>query len=41
MSWDLEGAYPSKWTGPQLQSDSKSVAVQSLEFACGEVTVST
>lgn len=41
MSWDLEGAYPSKWTGPQLKSDSNSVAVQSLEFVCGEVTVST
>ena len=41
ISWDLDGAYPCKWTGPQLKSSENSVAIQSLELACGEVTVST
>lgn len=41
MSWNLDGAYPSKWTGPQLKSSDNSVAIQTLELACGEVTVST
>ncbi len=41
MSWDLQGAYPVKWTGPQLKSSDNSIAIQTLEFACGEVTVST
>jgi len=37
-SWAIENAYPIKWTGPQLKSDSNAVAIQSLEFACGTVT---
>jgi phage tail-like protein len=41
MSWDLIGAYPIKWTGPQLNASDNSVAIQTLELACGEVTVST
>jgi phage tail-like protein len=41
MSWNLDGAYPAKWTGPQLKSSDNSVAIQTLELACGEVTVST
>ncbi|MFO7540341.1 MAG: phage tail protein [Chloroflexota bacterium] len=41
MSWDLVGAYPIKWTGPQLNASDNSVAIQTLELACGEVTVST
>lgn len=37
-SWVINNAYPIKWTGPQLKSDSNAIAIQSLEFACGEVT---
>jgi phage tail-like protein len=38
MVWHIENAYPVKWTGPQLQSDSNTVAIQTLELACGDVT---
>ena len=40
MSWNLKDAYPTKWTGPQLKTSDNSIAIQTLEFACGEVTVS-
>ncbi|MDF1512926.1 MAG: phage tail protein [Anaerolineae bacterium] len=40
MVWNINDAFPSKWTGPQLQSDSKTLAIQSLDLACGEVTAS-
>ncbi len=40
MTWTVEGAYPVKWTGPRLKSDSgKAVAIEALELACGEVSV--
>ncbi len=39
MSWDIQDAYPLKWSGPELKSDSTAVAVQSLEIACGEITI--
>jgi len=39
ITWNLADAYPVKWTGPQLQSDSTSVAIQTLDLACGEVSV--
>lgn len=38
--WELKDAYPVKWTGPQLKSDANTIAIQSIEFACGEVVVS-
>jgi phage tail-like protein len=37
MVWHIENAYPQKWTGPQLQSDANTIAIQTLELACGEV----
>ena len=37
--WHIENAYPTKWTGPQLKSSENSVAIQTLEFACGEISV--
>ena len=37
-SWVMNNAYLIKWTGPQLKSDSSAIAIQSLEFACGEVS---
>jgi phage tail-like protein len=38
-TWVMNEAYPIKWTGPQLKADSNTVAIQSIEFACGQVTV--
>ena len=38
-SWNIANAYPTKWTGPQLKSDDNTIAVETLEIACGEVTV--
>lgn len=38
-SWNIADAYPTKWTGPQLKSDDNAIAVETLEIACGEVTV--
>ena len=39
MTWNLENAIPIKWTGPQLKTDTGTVAIQTLDLACGEVTV--
>jgi phage tail-like protein len=36
MWWDVAGAYPVKWSGPELRADSNSVAVESVELVhCG------
>jgi phage tail-like protein len=39
MTWNISDAFPLKWTGPQLNSGENSVAIQTLEFAGGEVVV--
>lgn len=39
MTWNIQGAYPTKWTGPQLNSGENSIAIQTLELACGLVTM--
>jgi phage tail-like protein len=31
--WHLKEAYPIKWTGPDLKSDSGAVAIETVEFA--------
>ncbi len=41
MTWHIADALPIKWNGPQLKSSDNSVAIQSLELTCGEVTVSS
>jgi phage tail-like protein len=41
ITWNLEDAYPVKWSGPQLKTDANAVAIQTLDFACGEITVKT
>ena len=38
-TWNLAEAFPVKWTGPQLQTDSNAIAIQTLEFACSRVTM--
>jgi phage tail-like protein len=39
--WNIEAAYPVKWTGPQLKTDSNTIAIQTLELVCGEITVTS
>lgn len=39
MTWDIANAYPIKWSGPPLKSDDNTIAVQTLELACGSVTM--
>lgn len=39
MTWDIEGALPIKWTGPQLNTASDSIAIQTLELVCGRVSL--
>jgi phage tail-like protein len=41
MVWNIENAYPIKWTGPQLKSSDNSIAIQTLELVCGNITIST
>ncbi len=41
ITWHMESAYPVKWEGPQLRSDSNAIAIQTLDLACGEITVET
>ncbi len=31
--WDLNNAYPIKWTGPQFRADDKAIAIETLELA--------
>ena len=31
--WNLERAYPVKWTGPELKADGSAVAIETLELA--------
>ena len=37
--WNLRNAFPVKWTGPELKSDSTSVAIEALEIAHEGMTV--
>ena len=39
ITWNLDAAYPVKWAGPELKSDANTVAIQTLELACGEISV--
>lgn len=36
--WTFEGAYPVKWTGPELKADASSVALEILELAHTGIT---
>jgi phage tail-like protein len=31
--WELTGAYPIRWAGPDLQADQPAVAIETLELA--------
>lgn len=39
MTWNMSGAYPVKWTGPQFKSSDNTVAIQTLELACHQIEV--
>jgi phage tail-like protein len=39
MVLNIEQAYPVKWTGPTLKTDDNTVAIQTIELACGEITI--
>lgn len=39
MTWHIEGALPTRWTAPALKADSNTIAMQTLELACGAVSV--
>jgi len=39
VTLDIAGAFPSQWSGPNLKTDDRAAAIQSLVLACGEVTV--
>jgi phage tail-like protein len=39
ITWNLADAIPVNWRGPELKSDATVVAIQTLELACGEITV--
>jgi phage tail-like protein len=39
MQWNLESAYPVKWTGPQFKSDDTAVAIETVELAHAGFTV--
>jgi phage tail-like protein len=39
MVWHIEDAYPIKWVGPQLKSDTNTIAIQTLVLVCGDISV--
>ncbi len=39
LVWDIQDAYPIKWAGPALKADTNAIAIQTLDLACGEITV--
>jgi len=39
ITWELADAYPVKWTGPQLKADENAIAIQTVEFVGGELTI--
>ncbi len=40
MRWDFAGAYPNKWSGPELNAGSATIAIESLELSYESVSVS-
>jgi len=39
MTWQLQGAFPTKWSSPNFKTDDNSIALETLELACEEITV--
>jgi hypothetical protein len=38
--WNVEDAYPVKWTGPSLSTSSKTTAIEAIEIAHHGLTLS-
>lgn len=38
MTLHIQNAYPVKWSGPTLKADDNSIAIQTVEFVCGQIT---
>jgi phage tail-like protein len=32
LGWNFKGAFPTKWTGPELRADSSNIAFESIEL---------
>jgi phage tail-like protein len=39
MTWEIEGALPTKWAAPSLKTDDNTIAVETLELTCHRITV--
>jgi phage tail-like protein len=39
MTWFIEEALPIKWSGPKLEAEAKTVAIETLELSCGRITI--
>ncbi len=39
ITWNIDEALPIRWAGPDLKTDANTIAIQTLEFICGEITV--
>ncbi len=37
--WNLDNAFPVKWTGPTFNASGTAVSIESIELACGDVTL--
>jgi len=37
--WNIEEAFPVQWTGPELRTGDTTIAIQTLQLACGEIKV--
>jgi phage tail-like protein len=37
--WNIEEAFPVQWTGPELRASENTIAIQTLQLACGEIKV--
>jgi phage tail-like protein len=37
--WNVEEAFPVQWTGPELRAGDNTIAIQTLQLACGEIKV--
>ena len=38
LTLNMENAFPTKWTAQPLKSDGNTVAIQTMELACGEIS---
>lgn len=40
LCWHIKKAHPIKWSGPQFKASDSSIAIQTLELACGFIEIS-